>query len=119
MVSCRLQGSSDASKTAYAAVVYLLIDSGYGCITRFVAWKTRVAPLKEQTIPRRELLAAVLLSKLISSVSQALESELSLSPSSCFTDSVVALYWIKGQGKEWKPFVQNRVNQIRGLTPAD
>lgn len=45
-----------------------------------------------------------------------LDSELSLG---YFTDSKVALYWIKGQGKERKPFVQNRVNQIRNLTVAD
>ncbi len=52
-------------------------------------------------------------------VSQALESELPLSQPSYFTDSKVALYWIKRQEKEWKPFVQNRVNQIRSLSSVD
>ena len=36
----------------------------------------------------------------------------------CFTDSRVSLYWIKGIEKEWKPFVQNRANEIRRLVPA-
>lgn len=31
----------------------------------------------------------------------------------CFTDSRVALYWIQGTDKEWKPFVRNRVAEIR------
>ena len=33
-----------------------------------------------------------------------------------FTDSRVALFWIQSD-KEWKQFVQNRVNEIRKLTP--
>ena len=114
-----LQGFCDASKSAYAAVVYLLVEMGSGCYTRFVAYKTRVSPVKGQTIPRLELLSALLLSKLMASVSQALDLELSLGQPSYFTDSKVTLYWIKGQEKEWKPFVQNRVNQIRTLAPVD
>ena len=31
----------------------------------------------------------------------------------CHNDSQVALYWIRGKDKEWKPFVQNRVREIR------
>ena len=114
--SCRLVGFCDASKGAYAAVVYLLIGSDSGCLTRFVACKTRVSPVKEQTIHRLELLSALLLRKLMTSVSQALSLELSLGEPSYFTDSKVSLYWIKGQEREWKPFVQNRVNQIRSVT---
>ena len=55
----------------------------------------------------------------MTSVTQALALELSLGEPSYFTDSKVALYRIKGQKKEWKPFVQNRINQIRNLTQAD
>lgn len=87
-----LQGFCNASKKAYAAVVYLLIDMGSDHFRRFVACKMRVSPLKEQTIPRLELLSALLLSKLMVSVSQALEAELPLGQPSYFTDSKVALY---------------------------
>ena len=31
----------------------------------------------------------------------------------CYTDSQVALFWIRGTTKEWKPFVNNRVREIR------
>jgi hypothetical protein len=32
-----------------------------------------------------------------------------------YTDSQVALYWICGQGKLWKLFIQNRLNEIAKL----
>ena len=73
--SCRLMGFCDASKTAYAAVVYISIESETGALPRFVACKTRVSPVKEQTIPRLELLSALLLSKLMASVTPALSLE--------------------------------------------
>ena len=37
---------------------------------------------------------------------------------SCVTDSTVALFWIKGEGKQWKQFVSNRVVEIRQLIPT-
>ena len=86
-ISCSLQGFCDASKLAYAAVVYLTVDNGSGQFGRFVARKSRVSLLKEQAIPCLELLSALLLSKLMSSVSQALEPELPLGQLSYFTDS--------------------------------
>jgi len=33
-------------------------------------------------------------------------------------DSKVALLWIKGEEKQWKQFVHNRVTEIRALVPA-
>jgi len=71
------------------------------------------------TIPRLELLSALLLSRLITTVSSALESTLPDLEIECYTDSTVALYWIQGTNKEWKPFVQNRVNEIREKTSPD
>ena len=55
----------------------------------------------------------------MSSITQALKDEVHLSDPSCYTDSTVALYWILGEEKAWKPFVQNRVNEIRALLPPN
>ena len=117
VLSATLCGFSDASLKAYAAVVYLVLEMESHSEVRFVASKTRVSPLKTQTIPRLELLAAVLLARLMVSVSQALEVEIHLSSPRCFTDSTVTLCWIKGTDKSWKPYVQNRVKEIRKLLP--
>ena len=84
----------------------------------FVVAKTRVTPLGNMTIPRLELLSALLLATLISSVRIALETEIELNETLCFTDSKVSLYWIRGSKKEWKQFVENRVNSIRSLVDA-
>ena len=80
-----------------------------------IAAKSRVAPLKTLTILRLELLAALLLSRLIHSVASALKDEIQLVPPVCFTDSKITLCWIQHIGKEWKQFVENRVSKIRGL----
>jgi len=61
-VQFELHGFSDASNCAYTGVVYIrsLYEDG-GVDVHLVASKTRVAPLKRQTIPRLELLGALIL----------------------------------------------------------
>ena len=117
-VSCSLHGFCDASKRAYAAVVYLVLKSPTGQTVRFIASKTRVSPLKPQTIPRLELLSALLLARLMKSVATSLGTELELEDPTCYTDSEVSLYWIKGIDRVWKQFVQHRVIEIRNLLPS-
>ena len=86
---------------------------------KFLALKMRVAPAGRLTILRLELLSALLLSKLITSVCTALEPEMPpdrpLEDPACFSDSSVALYWIRGVRHEWKQFFVNRVLTIRSL----
>ena len=83
----RLIGFCDASRRAYAAVVYLKLEGGARVSVRFLAAKTRVAPLGNVTIPRLELLSALLLSKLIVAVQDALVAELPLDDPVCYCDS--------------------------------
>ena len=114
----QLCGFGDASLSAYAAVVYLLIQNGDFSQCRIVCSKTRVSPINSLTIPRLELLSALLLARLIDSVTHSLTQILNLSQPLCFLDSKVAYYWICGAEKNWRPFIQNRVNEIRRLMPA-
>ena len=119
VASYRLYGFCDASTTAYAAVIYLVKEADGHRHSSFVTSKTRVAPLKTLSIPRLELLSAMLLARLIVNVSDSLSSRINLNEPKCFTDSQVTLFWIKGIGRDWKPFVQNRVSEIRRLIPAE
>ena len=112
-----LHGFCDASESAYAAVVYLREETS--ARVSFVAAKTRVAPLATLTIPRLELLSALILSRLICRVRDALKHEMEISEVVCWSDSEVAWHWIKRECRSWKQFVQNRVDEIRSLVPVE
>lgn len=116
----RIAGFSDASKKAYAAVVYLRIEGEEGeeAQIQFLACKTRVAPTKPQSIPRLELMACLLLARLYQSVEAALREVIHLQDPICYTDSQVALHWIQGVDNEWRQFVENRAVSIRQMIPA-
>ena len=57
---------SDASERAYATVVYLRVVYDTGEVSvHFVASKAKVSPIKQQSIPRLELLGANLMAKFV------------------------------------------------------
>ena len=68
-------------------VIYVRLEDEDSVDVKFVAAKTRGTPVIGITIPKLELLSALLLSKLLDSVRAALESSLPLDESICFTDS--------------------------------
>ena len=57
---------------AYGAFVYLQVHKASRTVN-FAASKTRVDPLSSQTIPRLELLAAVILARLVTAIEGALK----------------------------------------------
>ena len=73
--------------------------------------KSRVAPIKEVSLPRLELLAAVVNARLLKFVVDTLQ--IKMHRVVCWTDSMVTLHWIRRQSSCWKPFVANRVLEIQ------
>ena len=71
--------------------------------------------MKELPIPRLELMACLMLSRLMVSVKLAVEKEVFVKKIFCWTDSQIALWWIWKRRKEWKIWVQNRVETIRKM----
>ena len=67
VVLCELHGFSDASERAYAAVEIVYQQGGTGNVY-LVAFRTRVCPLKKQSISRLEILEATILARLINNV---------------------------------------------------
>jgi hypothetical protein len=68
-------------------------------------------------VPRLELIGALLLSRLIHTVTRSLKEDMGLQEPVCYTDSKIALHWINGLDRDWKPFVQNQADVIRKLVP--
>ncbi|XP_071842043.1 uncharacterized protein [Apostichopus japonicus] len=105
----------DASQEAYGGVVYAITKYKSGHIeSRFVASKTRVVPLSATSVPRLELIAAVLGLGLAISIVGALE--LSIRDVTFWSDSMNVLWWVCRQSRKFKPFVANRVGEIQEMT---
>jgi len=105
---------TDASKDAYAAVIYVRVDRGHCVDVQLLLSKSRLAPLsksktKKMTIPRLELMGAVIGVRLLASVMCVLED--CQIPVFCWTDSSTVLAWIH-RDERWGTFVGNRVREI-------
>ena len=86
----------DASPKAYDAAVYIRSTDAAGKVsTPLVMSKSGVAPTKTVSLPRLELLAAVINSRLLKFVAESLSLK------------------IRGSSCQWKTFVANRVAGIQ------
>ena len=108
----QLHAFSDASEKAYGAMIYLSLP-GHG--SSLVISKAKVAPIKKVTLPRLELLGCLLAVRLLCFVRNALHLDESVDYF-LWTDSMIALSWIKGDPNNMKQFVANRVREIQSST---
>ncbi|XP_068750786.1 uncharacterized protein [Montipora capricornis] len=106
---------SDASEDAFGSCAYARwqLSSGEYDV-RFIAAKSRVAPLKRLTIPRLELQGAVLASRLCKTIVD--ESRFQFEKVILFLDSKIVLAWIRSEARRFKPFVSARVGEIQTNT---
>lgn len=116
-VKAELHHFSDASQTAYGTVSYLRLESSDGVHIAFLTGKARVAPLKQVTIPRLELAAAVLAVRMDTMLLK--ELQLPLQRSVFWTDSTTVPKYIFSETKRFHTYVANRVTAIREATDTD
>ena len=97
---------TDASGNAYGAATYARYQYKDGTIsTSLVASKTRVAPLSATSVPRLELMGAVLGLRLALSIAKVLKIDQSLL--TFWSDSMNVLWWIRRPSRSFRPFVAN------------
>ena len=105
----------DASESAYGAVVYARCQYEDGSVsTNIVAAKTRVSPNIAASIPRLELMGAVVGVRLTTRIAEVLGIQMTKSTFWC--DSVNVLWWVRGRSRNFKPFVAHRVGEIQTQT---
>ena len=111
----QLHGFCDASERAYGACIFLRSVDTYGHIwSELLIAKSKVAPLKQQTIPRLELCGALLLASLTATVKKALHVH--VNRIIYWTDSTIVLHWLHMSPHILKTFVANRVSEIQTKT---
>ncbi|XP_055955970.1 uncharacterized protein LOC126816200 [Patella vulgata] len=118
IVDIQLHVFSDASRVGYSSVAYLrCVDRDMNIHCAFVMGKARLAPLKEISIPRLELSAAVVSVKLCHLIKSEIDFE--INKVVYWTDSMSVLKCINNKTKRFHTFESNRLTVIHlGSNPS-
>ncbi|XP_037931291.1 uncharacterized protein LOC119666087 [Teleopsis dalmanni] len=112
--SIQLHVFCDASQKAYGAAVCVrtkLMDGRL--INRLLCSKSRVAPLKKQTIPRLELCSALFGATLMKKVKNNINHDVA---TYYWTDSEIVLFWINSSSARHQKFIANKINAIQEIS---
>ena len=112
----QLHGFADSSDIAYCAVIYARVMCSHGESCNLWTARSRLVPTKDCSMPQLEPLSCLLLSELMVIVKNAVEGEVKIywwGRVYCWSDSQVALWWVKSENKLWETWVQRRVEKIR------
>ena len=128
MPSCQVQlhAFADASRRAFAAVVYIHADAGTGAAqVTLVMAKTKLASIRSltrnedpparMTIPRLELRATLLAARLLHYTPDILR----IPPTDChaWSDSRIALHWLSSEMSLNNNFANDYVSQVHEIVP--
>ncbi len=120
ITAAEIHAFGDASEAAYGAVACVRLQKvNEDPYIALLTSKTKVSPLPKRkvTLPRLELLSSLLAVRLGEAVRKALPNQhLKVN---YWSDSLVALGWIRGEPNRWKPFVRNQVETIQSVSEKE
>lgn len=118
--TAELIGFADASSTTgYGCCVYLRLTDITGTTNvHLLCSKSRINPIQKKgmTVPRLELNAALLLSKLIVRTHETLKLKINIVNVYLFSDSQIVLAWLNTEITKLQAYVGNRVSVIHQNT---
>ncbi|XP_055589561.1 uncharacterized protein LOC129741797 [Uranotaenia lowii] len=100
----------DASENGFAAVSYFRFEENGNVECSLIGAKSRVAPLKFLSIPRSELQAAIIGSRLAKSIEKG--HSYKISRRFFWTDARDVLCWLNSDHRRYSMFVANRVSEL-------
>ncbi|XP_070137291.1 uncharacterized protein [Drosophila bipectinata] len=107
----------NSSQSAFAAAAYWRATyENRDVRAHFISSKTKCAPMRTMSIPRLELQAVVLGTRLMDTVKQ--EHGLAISSYVLWTYSKTVLHWISSTHRRYKQFIGNWVAEILESTEA-
>ncbi|GFW32888.1 uncharacterized protein TNCV_1774551 [Trichonephila clavipes] len=112
----KLHGFADASLLAYAAAIYCRQKHNRKIKVQLLISKTKVAPVKQVSIPGLELCDAHLLSKIFKLVFRTLKHY--TFDVFAWTYSKIVLSWLSSHPPKWKTFVANGTSEIMEVLPT-
>ena len=109
---------ADASSCAYGTVAYFCFLQEHKVECMFIASKSRLVPLSQKpSIPRLELQAAVIVTRLKNTII----SEIPIEKRNTFlwTDSKIVLNYLSNNDTNFGVYIAHRINEIRQSTEPD
>ncbi|XP_043235722.1 uncharacterized protein LOC122388596 [Amphibalanus amphitrite] len=108
----------DASEKAYGTAIYVVSECEGKRASQLALARARVAPRgKIQTIPRLELMGALLGLRLVKTLCTAMNK--TLEEVHFWSDSMDVLCWIRNEVRRFQPFVAHRISEICEVTSPE
>ncbi len=110
---------SDGSEAGYGACAYLRLTDQDGRIAcSLVLGKSRLAPIKQTSIPRLELCGAIVSCRLYATLIEE-QLDVKIDRIVFWTDSMILLGYINNTARRFKTFVGNRLSLIHEMTSPE
>ncbi|XP_066933479.1 uncharacterized protein [Clytia hemisphaerica] len=101
----------DASERAFAAAAYIRVEECGAVRVHIIMAKTRVAPIKQISLPRLELQGAVMAVRIKETINKEFDHD--FEQTIFWTDSTLNLQCINNEERRFRTFVANRISEIR------